>query len=147
MQRYYLQKIYKGIMVYFHKFSHLLNAQVKCWESYYVPWRILSFGMPGWLRGWVSAFGLWGWSPVLGYLQGACFSLCFCLCLSLALCLSWINKYILKKDIEFYICVSKYFYVRRAECLHGAQTFLSLVWLVWAPGGLCFIISPWSFHT
>ena len=47
-------------------------------------------GMPGWLSGWVSAFGsgrdpeILGSCPTSGFLLGACFSL--------SLCLSWINK-------------------------------------------------------
>ena len=58
--------------------------------------KISKEGMPGWLRGWASAFGsghdpgVLGSSPTWGSLHGACFSLCLCLCLSLSM--SFMNK-------------------------------------------------------
>ena len=56
------------------------------------PWLEMStFGAPGWLSGWASAFGsgpdprVLGSSPTSGSPEGTCFSLCLCLCLSVYL--------------------------------------------------------------
>ena len=72
---------------------HLGNFILKTWSS----------GMPGWLRGWVSAFGsgcdpgVPRWSPTSGFLHGACFSLCLCLCLSPSMSLMYKEIKSLKK--------------------------------------------------
>ena len=61
-------------------------------EAHFCFWKF-EIGAPGWLNGWVSAFGsghdpwVLGSSPASGSPQGACFSLCLCLCLSL--CVSY----------------------------------------------------------
>ena len=67
-----------------------------------------SWGAPGWLSGWVSAFGsghglgVLGWSPASSSPQGACFSLCQSLPLSVYL--SWIIFF--KKEAYSYSCRS-----------------------------------------
>ena len=74
--------------------SHTLQHQPPC--------KFSELGMPGWFRGWASAFGpgcdpgVLGSSPTSGSLHGACFSLCLGPGL-LSLCLSWISKQNLKK--------------------------------------------------
>ena len=58
---------------------------------YFPPGKFFPSGTSGWLSAWASAFGLGrdpgvlGLSPILGSLQGVCFSLCLCLCLILCI--------------------------------------------------------------
>ena len=107
-------------------------------------------GVPGWLSGWVSAFGsgydprILGWSPTLGSLQGSCFSLC--LCLHLSLCVSHEQINIKKTTMIHYvhkvfllwewICISQYLFTsphrfsREETWLHThANGLLIIFWV------------------
>ena len=87
--------------------SYFPNLQWLCLYAInsfpHFPLSLIKKGTPGWLSGWVPAFGperdlgVQGLSLASGFLPGACFSLCLCLCLSL--CLSWINKIFRKKSL------------------------------------------------
>ena len=79
--------------------SICLQLRSWSWSSGIEPWVLgsspasgsLLRGIPGWLSGLVPAFGpgrhpgVPTSGPALGFLHGACFSLCLCLCFSLSL--------------------------------------------------------------